>query len=1172
MKVLLFPLILAAFSLGAADVWSSGGVASDWSKKETKPEKEIKSTVNYVKNGSFEMPGTDFNGKKGKGYWQWGARIHGKHEAPGAAEFKERYIKGTIRKINTKSATDGKCSLLIKSPDEMVKWISPLPMMSNRVVQSFNIPASQADQLYRITFKTKGYHKPTSPNRGLFLFQLRPMKLKGKQLLFADKGIQHYFSLKADWHTSSYDVRFPAGCTGANLTLCLYGVGEACVDDIRFFPVKNADSDPVQVKATPYAWLDNVFCLGENLPGVINFTLHADNRKFKRKKLLLEVDMPEGFQIVDTRNNCPAVKTGKNSWQIDLMETLPNTLARSWYAQHAISVMVKSSLPPSEKLYKCAYRLKDGSWQGKTSTVNFKVIPAVKGEQPQLFKCSAMLNNEWNFEKGGVKEIVDFYKTSGFNAIFGAKGPVSQEMKKAGFHRFLQSSMLANGFKIGADPKPDHAQFKMINGKHFAKHICPVEVYTRGPYYKEAVYNGMFKKLIAEEDTTDSFMPNWEPYYLDSKGCFCNRCRDEFIKYSKGTPSAAEIKAVWPADLFVKYSDEYFKFRSWQHGQVVLTLNHDIAEVGKSVGKKSLFIPEVSWKCMTYEHNRYCRQYNVTEYMRSLPWLEPWGPYIYHSADHAYNYFPTRHMIPYATAGMVRRFMDTESAKGPMPKIIAFPHAYQGSTWVTEPEALAFETLSYFARGYNGSFCYYFPRGYDYRHWQEMAKANTLIARHEKFTQLGKNDNKNITLTPVTPLPAKLYYSPGWEEPEGGTGAAPGLSKMAPLQFQAWHYKGEILICAGNFWQKGEIFFNLKIAGLAADKKYAVTTENAHCGIFTGSDLAKGILLQAGALRWRFITVGAPGKAENVFDQKMMKELLAKRLPGIKNAVAWEKAYADKVFSYAAADSQTDVKSLKSCSNAGVSVTPAGKFLQVVSKKYTLTLAPTQGGRIHNWRSGSDTLVTSRTKYGFAVPAIWYPANSAFVLRSGMKIENIGKTDDGVEVKLSRILTAKDQSDFGGMKLEMRYNFTKEQVTCVTTITNQLHDGVEFAFRYHNMLALLGKEGKQIGKLDFKSGEVFHRSFVQKFIRLSASDPLLEKAYKRTNLMSTAKELPVTVNAPWSKTGLEFTFSPRPHSIMIWDEERMDCSTFEPVFNRVMLAPGQSASFTISARISKEKR
>ena len=122
------------------------------------------------------------------------------------------------------------------------------------------------------------------------------------------------------------------------------------------------------------------------------------------------------------------------------------------------------------------------------------------------------------------------------------------------------------------------------------------------------------------------------------------------------------------------------------------------------------------------------------------------------------------------------------------------------------------------------------------------------------------------------------------------------------------------------------------------------------------------------------------------------------------------------------------------------------------------------------------------------------------------------------------------------------------------------------------MLALLGKEGKAIGRLDFKSGEVFHRSFVQKFIRLSAPDPLLEKAYKRTNLMSTARELPVTLNAPWSKTALEFSFSPRPHSIMIWDEERMDCSTFEPVFNRVMLAPGQSVSYAISARVCKEKR
>jgi hypothetical protein len=554
--------------------------------------------------------------------------------------------------------------------------------------------------------------------------------------------------------------------------------------------------------------------------------------------------------------------------------------------------------------------------------------------------------------------------------------------------------------------------------------------------------------------------------------------------------------------------------------------------------------------------------------MHHLKWLNFWGPYQYHTAGKTYVYRPSTHLISYVTGGMVRDFMKEHSSKGKLPKLIFFPHAYQGDSAVTEPEALAFETLSCFVRGFNGSFCYYFPRGYDYRHFREMAKANTVIARYENFTQKGKNDNTGITLTPVTPVPEKLYYAPGWEEPEGGKGIAPGLSKLGILQFQAWRYNGDILICAGNFWQKGEVFFRLSVKDLVPDRKYGVTADGQKCGNFTGKELAAGILMQTGALRWRFITIGAPCKGKADFDRKAMEQLLKSRLPKIKKCAEWEKEHYRKVSSYAASDTPAnDYKSLKSCSNAGVSVVPSGKMLQVKTPSYTLTVDPARGGRIQQWQAGKDTLVTRRSKLGYAVPAIWYPAEAAFLLQTGMYIEGISKTSKGVEVRLSRILSARDKVQFAGLKLELTHIFTAAGLSSTVRITNLLHDGVEFAFRYHNMFDLLGKRGRTLGRLSFRSGELFHRSFVQKFIRLSESDPLLEKAYKRTKHISTAKTLPVTLHAPWSKTVLEIDFAPRPHSIMIWDEERMHCSTFEPVFKRVMLAPGQSVTFNMTVQI-----
>ena len=981
-------------------------------------------------------------------------------------------------------------------------------------------------------------------------------------------GVQTFFSLRPQWSDHRFDFKLPAGETGVNLTLSLYGAGEVCLDDVRIFPVAPPPaSAPVRVKVMPYSFLDNTFCLGEKLPGVINFTFNAPDKKFKRKNMLLEVRMPAGFRVVDVRNNCTLTQKENGLWEIGLMQLLPNAISRPWYAQHGCAVMVESSLAPSEKLYPLTYRLRDGKWLGEENTLYLKVIPAVQGKRPQQFRSSAMLNNEWNFEKEGVQKIADFYMTSGFSAIFGAKGPVSKALKARKIPRYMQSSHFANGFKLGEGKKPEFAQFRMIDGKPYPRKVCPVEVYTRGAYYKEDIYGNFLKKHLVDEDNTDNFMPNWEPYYLDSKGCFCNRCRDEFIKYSKGTPSKAEIMKVWPGELLQKYAEEYFKFRSWQHGRLMVTLHKDIAALGKSAGKESILIPEVSWKCVTDKHNHYCKQYNVKDYMKELPWLEPWGPYLYHRAGQIYDYFPTRHLITYTAAGMMKKFMARHFPNGGAPKLIAFPHAYQSSDWVTEPEALAFETLSFFARGFEGVFCYYFPRGYDYRHWAAMAEANTLVSCYEKFIFEGKNDNSGVSVEALTPGPEHLFYPPGAEEPAGEEGNFPGLSKKKILQFQVWRNKGEMLICTGNFWQKGEHFFKLRIAGLEPGRKYGVEVSGTGYGNFTGRELAQGILMQTGALRWQFIRIGSSAVKEE-FSQDSLKKLMIDRLPQIKKAAAWEKSHWKKISAYAASETpKVDYKAIQKITSAGVTLAPEKKSLRITTPVYTLTLDPGQGGRIHNWQSGKDVLVDSRKKWGYSVPAVWYPAEAALMLRSGMKIESISSNDSGITVKLSRMISAKDNRVLAGMKLELTYQFTASEVKSTVKFTNLLHDAVEFAFRFHNMPQLLSRKNREVGEVKFASGEVFKRSYVQKFIRTAKEDPLLEKAYKRTKHLSTAKSVPVRIGAPWSAHALEVTFAPHPHSIMLWDEERSACSTFEPVFQRTQLAPGKSAEFTMNAKI-----
>ena len=447
-----------------------------------------------------------------------------------------------------------------------------------------------------------------------------------------------------------------------------------------------------------------------------------------------------------------------------------------------------------------------------------------------------------------------------------------------------------------------------------------------------------------------------------------------------------------------------------------------------------------------------------------------------------------------------------------------------------------------------------------------MAETNTLIAAYENFTLKGKNDNTGVKLSPVTPLPEKLYYAPSWEEPEGEKGKVPGLSKMGPIQFQVWNHNGEKLICAGNFWQKGEHFFKLQISNLEPGRKYGVEVSGTGYGNYTGAELAKGILMQCGALRWQFIKVGKEVKVE--FSAAELEKLLKERTPAIKAAVAWEKAQYKRISGYAAAENPVvDYKSIKSVSNAGVTVAAADSALTVTTPFYTLTVEPGQGGRIHNWKAGNDLFIAKRRTFGFAVAGVWYPAKNALQLRSGMKLEGIVPVSDGVEVRLSRILTVKDKAALAGVRFDIIHKFTTKGVAATTKITNLLHDAIELSFRYHNMPAILGNQKNSSGSIKFNSGEIFHRDLDQKLIRLSANDPLLEQAFKIIKQTRVAKELPVTLYAPWNKKALQITFPAMPQSIVVWDNAAQDCPSFEPIYKRTQIVPGKSAEFIMSAAV-----
>lgn len=198
------------------------------------------------------------------------------------------------------------------------------------------------------------------------------------------------------------------------------------------------------------------------------------------------------------------------------------------------------------------------------------------------------------------------------------------------------------------------------------------------------------------------------------------------------------------------------------------------------------------------------------------------------------------------------------------------------------------EMISYFLLKWQGAFIFTFPGGYDYRYWGAAAKANTLIAEHEKMVEQGKDVTEMVKIVPRSPYPENPDFMPELAETSPGEGKLPGLHKLKIFQHRSFFHNGAYLVAVGNFWQRGELFFEMRLEGVP-EGQWHVSVGKYDLGRFSSRELKQGILLQAGALRWQFISI-TPGKKENLtpFTQEQMKKLLQKRLSGIRKAYQFE--------------------------------------------------------------------------------------------------------------------------------------------------------------------------------------------------------------------------------------------------------------------------------------------
>ena len=759
-------LLLAALPAAALD---AGGVSLALDAVPAADGGRPAAGENLIQSGGFEEETIDFTGGRLNG-WGGAQQVHVNIRSDAErleVEAQREALKAAVKRFRTRDNPHSGdwCAALVSPPEiQEMRDADGKPPVSNRIQYVVDAPNSDASRKYRLSLFLRGRFAEAP---GAKSFSVLIQFWGGDRKETRDTLHETFQTLPVQWERREVEFSAPPGTTRMRINLALYGLGEVYIDDVRLEEVPLAAG--FTARLMPYALLDKTFHIGEGMPGGLTFALLNDAGAAPAKPRLM-VRVPAGFEALASNDeDVPLVgrrpvPSGGTLCELDLERKRTAIVRQTGLAVgvmwNVAVLVVRPVLEASETRHPLTYWVEDGDYRSPAESVDLVVIPPFAGDRPKIFRSAGILGRDFAFTgDGDAAAMTAFYVNAGFNSIHGHFPPAMRRaLKTAGVERYAHPYFLRDGYRIGQAPKPPEARFRLVDGAAWIQlheMICPTEVYREGAYYRDHVVP-MIAKLLVDEDF-DHIMPNWEPYIADFKGCFCDRCREEFVRYADGRVAAADIRAAWPANVIANFRDEWVRFRAWQHGRLAAQIEKTINELGRRAGKTSHFIPSITSELLNPRVNAARAQYAASEFLDDLPWIEPWGPYIYHRLSQPHEYLPGLHLLVWHQAEDVKRHV-AAAAKRP-PKLIAFPHSYQSSDWVTEPEALAFNFLCFFLNGWEGAFAYYFPRGYDHRHWREIARANTLIARHEDFVSAARDVTADVSIAPATPLPKPIPAS-----------------------------------------------------------------------------------------------------------------------------------------------------------------------------------------------------------------------------------------------------------------------------------------------------------------------------------------------------------------------------------------------------------------------------
>jgi hypothetical protein len=1176
-------LLAFLFSSGImADEFESGGVTFNFQKiSEQRFKNQPKSTAeNLVGNPDFSKEKTDLP------YGNWITIVPYAHIRDAATELQKQITASVVYKIT--DLPEGKKAAYIKNPMELEEGI----VAAWR--QIVKMPDT-AGGLCNINFRYKGaaFGKFATSCYVIMEFKDNSGKTPSKGAETGKLASISFPNPKQDWQQFTADFEVPANTTWIDLKLRIDGTAEIYFADVQLR--RDAQDTPLSVCLAPMTFLDNTFCLSQNDPAVMTFAWRRNlpKDKIKLKQPVLSVELPEAVEVKAVRDGLKIISSEAKTidgkpyrlHKIDLSSARERPLQVEDYDKYLVhSLLVFTSAAPDTVLQDGFYWVSDNDKQltGKES-FHLKVIPSIRlSAKPDIFMNGFYIGGRYmDFSGTENKELLGrFVGDTGAAWIVSKPDTEMSAIYRRNGIKLITPELyyVANGYRIGEPKdKPEYAKFKLLGKSDRAdvnSGTCPVAIYTESEYFR----NSVMPYLETNLKGADGLWGNWEPYMYTGMGCFCDNCRDEFVKYSK--LPADEVKAAWPKEMTIgkKYYDICTKFRSYQHALMMKVIAKAVDSV--TTGKAG-FIPGVSWIDMTdsKKGRDYCKEHDPLDYAGSFKYIDPWGPYPCWPSQKPYSYTKGLNLETFVVARKVREFTNRNfSNPKERPRLQALPHGIQCDFWVTQPEAITMDTISFFLTRYDASTTYIFPRGYDNRYWAAQAEASRVIAEYEKHVFNG-NHFDGFSSVPASPYPAPVKKT----SPE----CFPEMPPVDMLQTTGFKLDGKYLAAVGNFWEKGDVFFKLSAKGLDKDTLYVLSQpdkkryfagEKADC--FTGAELEKGVLLHAGALRWAFFVI-EPYKEKTNYGRKIsvsdVNAAKTKHLPEITKAADIEKKNDD------AEEAENKKSELKPLVNGKLSCTPVNgpekeQQLKFKSGDNELLLG-LNGMVVKSWKINKNEFVAidPEGKLGIGLPAFWQPAE---MIMAPYHVKKLETSKSGIMIIAERAITVKDSAalEYITVRQKIEVNTDCASVKFETELLNTTSAetgprDITVGFRYHNMPLCIGDGGSVVMK-DAGKDLVFKRKFERMLFAMPqsvASAPLVKKLFEiaTPGIEITAPEATFISNDNKLSVTMQLTPAATFAGFAVWDTPNLKSPTFEPFFNPVTIKSQESAKYSMSLEVKK---